>query len=445
MKKNILVIITRGKRNKGDGANYLRSALKKKGCEYDFVDPSEVVLEVSSSIGHDKIYIRRNNKGDKKYDRIFKKSYDGVIIRGSRHINIISDIIRHLTKNIGVFCTSSYDGITNASKKFITHQIISAAGCRTPKTVMFSSPKDFKFLTDLVGGIGNGKKVVFKLSSGGSGGIGTIIQDSELAASTMLQTFYKKKIGLLLQKFIETAKKDENKADKRLIVVHGKVVCAIKRYSVKGDFRANLSGDGYGESYDWTPEEEALAVKASKAINLDGFCGVDIATDINTGLNYVIELNSCPGVKTIGLTKHNFFLDVVQMVIDKSKSHKPLAAINFNKNISKSELASYIKSDILNAKVNNEDYEMMGFYSNHSETVISELEANTPEANTPEKNNNIEYYKKELEKLKGDIVIGESYFDKMAKSKKISELEAIIDKDIGIDLAKEANETLTKK
>lgn len=324
----ILVIITGGNRNRTKGAKYLSDALKNNKADFDFVDPSQIMLEVANTIGHDKIYIRSEGKSDSEYGRLYSTTYDGVIVRASRGINYVSNVLRHFENNVGVYCTASGDGIIEASRKFITHQKISSKGVRTPKTVLFSSPKDFKFLTDLVGGVGNGNSVVCKTSVGGSQGVGTMILETPLAASTMLETFSKKKIPLILQEFIETADKDSEKFDTRFIVVGDKVVCAMKRYSLKGDFRSNYSKSKSALSYTPTKEQIRLAVESSKALRLD-FAGVDIAVNVKDQKDYVIEVNSNPGTGIIGICNYNFFDDLVKLVISKSKKNKTVKVDNY--------------------------------------------------------------------------------------------------------------------
>lgn len=308
--KRILVIATGGEKNRSSAANYLRQALDKK-AEFDFVDPRQIMLEVSSSIGHDKIYIRHSvNSDEKDYKRVYSKTYDAVIVRASKHLNYVSAIVRHLNENVKVFCTASGQGLLDASRKFVTHQIISRHGVRTPKTVLFSSPQDFQFLTEKVGGL----PCVAKTAAGGSQGVGVLILETPLAASTALETLSNRNVPLILQEFIETSEKDSEKFDIRLIVVGNQVVSAMKRFSIKGDFRSNYTKSKNAEVIEPTEAQKAMAVSAAKALNLP-FAGVDIAVNIKDGNSYVIEVNSNPGAGIIGITDHNHFVDLVDYVL----------------------------------------------------------------------------------------------------------------------------------
>ena len=62
--------------------------------------------------------------------------------------------------------------------------------------------------------------------------------------------------------------------DLRAYVVGDRVVAAIER-SNDHDFRANITNGGCAKCYKVSPEQEAMAVKATKALGLD-FAGVDL-------------------------------------------------------------------------------------------------------------------------------------------------------------------------
>ncbi len=90
--------------------------------------------------------------------------------------------------------------------------------------------------------------------------------------------------------------------DVRINVVGGRVVASIKRRSTAGDFRSNLTLGGTMEPYTPTPEEEALALSAVKALELD-FAGVDVLfgndgpllCEVNSNAHFKTTLN-CTGV-----------------------------------------------------------------------------------------------------------------------------------------------------
>lgn len=91
---------------------------------------------------------------------------------------------------------------------------------------------------------------------------------------------------VLIQPYLEN-----NNSDHRLYVVGDEVIGAIKRTG-ENDFRSNIGRGGKGAPYTPTEKEEALAIKASKALGLD-FSGVDLLQDEN-GEPLICEVNSAP-------------------------------------------------------------------------------------------------------------------------------------------------------
>jgi ribosomal protein S6--L-glutamate ligase len=95
----------------------------------------------------------------------------------------------------------------------------------------------------------------------------------------------------------------------------------------KKDFRANVSLGGSGKLVTLSEQDQAICVKASQLLGLD-FSGVDIMKD-KKGNTYVIEVNGNPGTKIIGITEHNYFVDLIQMIEKKVNSGK----VNQNRSI----------------------------------------------------------------------------------------------------------------
>ena len=75
----------------------------------------------------------------------------------------------------------------------------------------------------------------------------------------------------IMQEYI----KESYGKDLRVYVVGDKIVGAIKRENINGDFRANIEIGGKAYKYDLNSEEKDMALKVAKHLKLD-FCGVDI-------------------------------------------------------------------------------------------------------------------------------------------------------------------------
>ena len=78
-------------------------------------------------------------------------------------------------------------------------------------------------------------------------------------------------VPILFQQFI----KESAGRDIRAYVVGGRVVAAMERRNLTGDFRANIAEGGIGKPYTMSSEEERIALDAAKALSLD-FAGVDL-------------------------------------------------------------------------------------------------------------------------------------------------------------------------
>lgn len=76
--------------------------------------------------------------------------------------------------------------------------------------------------------------------------------------------------------------------DVRVIVIGGKVVCAMERRSA-GDFRSNIELGGRGYLYDIPQDMAQLCEKTAKILNLD-YCGIDVLLGENG--YYICEVNS---------------------------------------------------------------------------------------------------------------------------------------------------------
>ena len=73
----------------------------------------------------------------------------------------------------------------------------------------------------------------------------------------------------------------------------------MKRQGKEGDFRSNLHRGGSSLNVKLTSEEENVALKAAKAMQL-GVCGVDVLQSKKGPL--VLEINSSPGLEGIEKT-----------------------------------------------------------------------------------------------------------------------------------------------
>lgn len=285
--KNVLIL---GSKNYGN--RRILYELKQLGMSAQIVEPRHFILSISNQSGNDKIYY--------KGKRIYKNSIDFVISRVGNDFSTGKKVLEHLQNNLGIPCTSSALGLEMASDKFLCSQVLSSNGIKTPKSVHFKETTEYGLLKKLVGGY----PFVVKLLTG-SQGKGVFLINDDLAGSTALSTISKIS-RVCLQQYIETAKKDSKKCDLRLFVVGNEVIAAMKRFSIKSDFRSNYSISKEAINYKPTDKQKEMALAAAKALNL-GICGVDIVTDIETGEDYIIEANGNPGTGIAKITGVNIY------------------------------------------------------------------------------------------------------------------------------------------
>lgn len=299
----------------------LITEINLKRDSHEVIDPSDLYAFISSTTsGHDRIYKRT----DEESERILSKNFDAVIPRiGGKGFEHSVMILKQISENMNVFSTGYERGMKICSNKFLSAQVLSGNKIRNPKQVLSFQPNDYKELINLVGGL----PCIAKLQRG-SLGVGVMILNDELAASTSLRSFQTLGASVILQKYIESGSPAN---DIRVFVVGPETkepkLFSYKRFALDSDFRSNYSISGLGEKVKITEEEEAMAINSALAVGL-GVCGVDIIRDSNNNNKpYVIEINSTPGLKGVEkVTGKN----VARAIIDYVRENYNKRANNIN-------------------------------------------------------------------------------------------------------------------
>ena len=290
--------------------------LKNLGLTPVLINPLKFTLQVSDKKGHDRIYY--NGK------RIYKSAINSIVPRIGKYFHFGTAVVKHINENMGIYSPSPAYGLRNASDKYKCTQILSASKLQVPKTLYFQSPSNYTFLINQLGGY----PVVAKLLTG-SQGAGVFILNDDVAGSTALSTITKK-YNVLLQEYIETAKKDENKCDVRAWVVGDKVVASMKRFAVDKDFRSNYSISKSAIKFELSEEQKDFAVSCAKSIGLE-FCGVDLMIDAETGKTYCIECNgnaSLSGIEKV--TKINVASYIANHMLLNIASKTKMETFNYS-------------------------------------------------------------------------------------------------------------------
>ncbi len=167
-------------------------------------------------------------------------------------------------------------------------QLLARKGIALPKTGFANSPADSKDLIQMVGGA----PLIIKLLEGtqGSG----LFSPIPKAAESMIDAFKTLGANFLVQEFVSEAQGK----DIRCFVLGTKVIAAMERSAIPGEFRANIHRGATATSIEVTPEEKRIALQATKVMGLS-VAGVDIIRS-KTGPK-VLEVNSSPGLEGIEL------------------------------------------------------------------------------------------------------------------------------------------------
>ncbi|MBX7093364.1 MAG: 30S ribosomal protein S6--L-glutamate ligase [Flavobacteriales bacterium] len=231
---------------------------------------------------------------------------DAVIPRIGSSVTFYGTAVVRQFEMMKVFSINSSVSITRSRDKLRSLQIFSRHDIGIPKTVFADHPKDIDNLLNLVGGA----PVVIKLLEG-TQGIGVVLAETRNSAKSVIEAFYGLNASFLIQEFIQEAKG----ADLRCFVVGGRVVGAMRRQGLEGEFRSNLHRGGKAEVIKITREERRAALLAAKAMGLN-VAGVDMLQSKKGPL--ILEVNSSPGLEGIeGATQ----VDIAGRIIEFIETH----------------------------------------------------------------------------------------------------------------------------
>ena len=189
--------------------------------------------------------------------------------------------------SIGSAIINKAEAITQSRDKLYSSQLFSKHGIAIPTTGFANSPLETKELIEMV----NGAPLIIKLLES-TQGKGVVLAETNKAAESVINAFKSLKTNILVQEFI----KEAGGRDIRCFVINGKIVAAIERVAVKGEFRANIHQGGTANVIKLTADEKKLAIKAAKVLNLE-VAGVDLIGSNKGPL--LLEVNSSPGLEGI--------------------------------------------------------------------------------------------------------------------------------------------------
>jgi ribosomal protein S6--L-glutamate ligase len=234
--------------------------------------------------------------------RILDK-FDAIIPRIRPSITFYGCALTRQFEALKVYCLNSAAAITQSRDKLYSLQLLLNHGVDIPTTGFANSPLDTDDLIKMVGG----SPLIVKLLEG-TQGKGVVLAETKKAAESVINAFKSLNANILVQEFI----KEANGKDLRLFVIDGKVVAAIQRVALPGEFRANIHLGGTASIIKPTAEERKIAIKAAKAMDLK-VAGVDIIRSSKGPL--LLEVNSSPGLEGIeGATNKDIAGEMIRAI-----------------------------------------------------------------------------------------------------------------------------------
>src|SRR5438132_10402515 len=191
---------------------------------------------------------------------------DAVIPRIGASITFFGLAVVRQFEMMGVYCVNESQAIARSRDKLRCLQILSRHDIGMPPTVYTRQADHIPRCIEQV----DGPPVVVKLLQG-TQGTGVVLAESTAAASSVIEAFHGLDQNILIQQFIGEA----NGADIRALVVGRKVVAAMRRQAVAGEFRANIHRGGKVTKVRLSPEYRKTALAAARVLGLR-VAGVDL-------------------------------------------------------------------------------------------------------------------------------------------------------------------------
>src|SRR6516162_7490765 len=271
----------------------LVDAARRRGHEPEVLDTLQFDIQVSRR--SPELYYQGKPVG----------SVDAVIPRIGASITFFGLAVVRQFEMMGVFCLNESQAIARSRDKLRCLQILSRHEIGLPPTIY---TRQADHLRSCVGQV-EGPPVIVKLLEG-TQGTGVILAESNKAAESVIEAFQGLDQNILIQKFIREA----NGSDIRAVVVGRKVVAAMRRQAVAGEFRSNIHRGGTARKLRLPAEYRRTALAAARCLGLT-VAGVDLIESEEGPM--VMEVNSSPGLEGIQKTTGE---DVAGAIIEHIES-----------------------------------------------------------------------------------------------------------------------------
>jgi len=239
------------------------------------------------------------------------EGFDAVIPRIGASVTHYGLAVIRQFEMMGVYCLTESVALGRSRDKLRAMQLFSRKGLGMPRTSFAYHVHNTKDLIKLVGGA----PLVVKLCEG-TQGRGVVLAETAKAAESVIEAFRELRAEFLVQEFI----KEAGGSDIRALVIGTKVVAAMQRTAMEGEFRSNLHRGGSAQLVKLTPSERQTAVKAAQTMGLS-IAGVDLLRSSRGPL--LMEVNSSPGLEGIeGATHKDVAGAIIKFVEENAKPNK---------------------------------------------------------------------------------------------------------------------------
>jgi ribosomal protein S6--L-glutamate ligase len=250
------------------------------------------LLRAAATLGHvaEPVDFRLVQAGIGAPDLSALDAFDAVIVRtmppGSLEQVVFRMDLLHALAGRGVAVLNPPRALEVCVDKYLALVRLQAAGLRVPPTVVCQQADAALEAFEALG-----RDVVVKPLFGSEGRGMVRVTDPELAWRTF-RAIERTQAVLYVQQFIP-----HPGWDLRAFVLDGRVLAAVRRVAA-GDWRTNVAQGATAEPVTLTPDQEALALRASEAVGTVA-AGVDLLPGPD-GEWYVIEVNAVPGWRALG-------------------------------------------------------------------------------------------------------------------------------------------------
>lgn len=233
------------------------------------------------------------------------RDIDAVIPRVGASITAFGLAVVRQFEMMGIYCLNESQAIARSRDKLRCLQLLSRHDIGLPPTVYTRQADHVGSCMERL----DGPPVVVKLLEG-TQGIGVVLAESTAAATSVIEAFHGLEQNILIQKFI----KEANGADIRALVVGRKVVAAMKRQAVAGEFRSNIHRGGTAKKVRLAADYRKTALAAARVLGLR-VAGVDMIESTEGPM--VMEVNSSPGLEGIEKTTGVAVADAIIEFIER--------------------------------------------------------------------------------------------------------------------------------